>query len=297
MAACKALSRKTKLSSPTMNNFSPSTDNRIKKNKRKKGCPFDLPHLGAPLITYREVYKSFDGNEVLKGINLEVSCGETLVILGRSGSGKSVLTSMLVGLVEPDTGSISITDQELAELTNEQQWDRIRLQIGYLFQGSALYDSMTVGENIAFPLIHHKDLAPEELAEVVRRKLAMVGLQDIESLDPSALSGGMKRRVALARTLVLEPKIIIYDEPTTGLDPISSDTIAQLITQLHDSLDVTSIVVTHDMRMARHVADRLAMLYEGKIVFQGTLQELEACNHPMVRNFVSDTVLVKTGVK
>lgn len=274
------------------------TENRKPKiGNRKKGCPFELPHPGDPLITYREVYKTFNGNGVLKGVNLGIACGETLVILGRSGSGKSVLTSMLVGLLEPDAGSIAISGLELTELRNEQQWDRLRLQIGYLFQGSALYDSMTVGENIAFPLIHHKALSAEEMAAVVRTKLAMVGLKDIESLEPSALSGGMKRRVALARTLVMDPKIIIYDEPTAGLDPISSDTIAQLITQLHDSLEVTSIVVTHDMRMARYVADRLAMLFEGTIVFLGTGQEMEECNHPEVRNFISETALMKTGVK
>ncbi|MFP3868264.1 MAG: ABC transporter ATP-binding protein [Desulfobacteraceae bacterium] len=251
-----------------------------------------FPPKGEPLISFRGVNKTYNGKPVLRGIDLEIRCGETLVLLGRSGEGKSVLTSMLVGLETPDAGSITLNGVELTKLRNEAEWNRLRLQIGYLFQGSALYDFMTVGENIAFPLIHHTQLTPSQITQTVKEKLALVGLKDVEELEPSALSGGMQRRVALARTLALEPHIIIYDEPTTGLDPISSDGIAYLIRDLQKSLEVTSILVTHDMRTARLVADRVAMLSNGKIVFVGSCQELEACPNPEVKRFLSATPMM-----
>ncbi|MBW1916480.1 MAG: ABC transporter ATP-binding protein [Deltaproteobacteria bacterium] len=252
-----------------------------------------FPPKGEPLIYFQGIYKTYNGKPVLQGIDLEVRCGETLVLLGRSGAGKSVLTSMLVGLETPDAGAIILNGVELTKLRNEADWDRLRLQMGYLFQGSALYDSMTVGENIAFPLVHHSRLPPSRINQIVKEKLALVGLKDVEELEPSALSGGMQRRVALARTLALDPHIIIYDEPTTGLDPITSDGIAHLIRDLQKSLEVTSILVTHDIRTARFVGDRLAMLYDGKIVFVGTCQELDACPNPEVKRFLATTPLME----
>jgi phospholipid/cholesterol/gamma-HCH transport system ATP-binding protein len=224
-------------------------------------------------------------------VDLDMMSGETLVIMGRSGSGKSVLTSMLVGLQTPDSGSLTLAGIELTELTDEEQWDRLRLLMGYLFQGSALYDSMTVGENVAFPLVHHSHLSPADIAAKVEDLLTHVGLPGIQAKMPADLSGGMQRRVALARTLATSPRIIIYDEPTTGLDPITSDGIAQLIQDLQATFKVSSLIVTHDLRLARRVADRLAMLYEGKIVFQGSLQDMVECEHPEVRDFVAGTIL------
>jgi len=253
-----------------------------------------LPPKGEPLICFQDIYKSYNHQSVLRGVNLEVRCGETLVILGRSGAGKSVLTSMLVGLETPDAGSITLAGVELTGLRTETDWDRLRLQMGYLFQGSALYDFMTVGENVAFPLVHHRRLTHDQIKQIVKEKLALVGLKDVESLEPSALSGGMQRRVALARTLALDPHIIIYDEPTTGLDPITSDGIAHLIQDLQKSLDVTSILVTHDLRTARFVGDRLALLYDGRIVFLGSTQELEDSDNPEVKSFLSPISLTES---
>lgn len=255
----------------------------------RKDFPLELPPKGSPLISYRGVYKSFNSKPVLQGVDLDILCGETLVLLGRSGSGKSVLTRMLVGLETPDAGSITLAGIELTQLASEAEWNRLRLHMGYLFQGSALYDSMTVGENVAFPLVHHSKLRSADINRKVKETLALVGLKDIESLEPVALSGGMQRRVALARTLILDPQIIVYDEPTTGLDPLTTDEIAHLIRDLQNSLEVTSIVVTHDMRTARNIADRVAMLYQGKIVFAGSCQNLAQCPHPEVQRFLSET--------
>ncbi len=246
---------------------------------------------GEVLISYRGVRKAFNDNMVLDGVDLDVRCGETLAILGRSGTGKSVLTSMLVGLHTPDAGSLRLGGIELTELTSETQWNLLRLQMGYLFQGSALYDSMSVGENVAFPVVQHQKLPAREVAAKVRHLLGRVGLEGVENLEPADLSGGMQRRVALARTLATDPKIIIYDEPTTGLDPITSDGIADLIRELQTSLGVTSIVVTHDLRLTRQVADRLAMLCDGKIIFQGSLKAVVRSDHPEIRSFIAGTAL------
>jgi phospholipid/cholesterol/gamma-HCH transport system ATP-binding protein len=241
---------------------------------------------GRPLISFRGVHKAFGDNVLLTGVDLDVAPGETVVVLGRSGTGKTVLTSMLVGLNFPDTGSIKVEEVELTELDTDRDWYDLRLKTGYLFQGSALYDSMTVGQNVAFPMVHHTDLEPEEIESRVAEKLSQVGLAGVEPLEPSALSGGMQRRAALARSLALNPEIIIYDEPTAGLDPITGDEIGNLMRSLQRTLQVTSVVVTHDLRLTELVADRLFLLFQGQWVFQGTYEEFLQSSHPEVLRFL-----------
>jgi len=241
------------------------------------------------LISYRGVDKSFNGRVVLQGIDLDVYAGETLVILGRSGSGKTVMTSMLVGLNHPDSGVITLAGKDLTRLESDKDWRELRLQTGYLFQGSALYDFMTVGENVAFPMLQHTTWSAAEISRRVREKLAQVGLEEAEALEPAALSGGMQRRAALARSLALDPRIIIYDEPTAGLDPITGDEISRLMHRLQATLNVTSIVVSHDLRLTEMVADRLALLYQGRLVFLGTFSEFQQSPHPEVRRFLHKT--------
>ena len=254
--------------------------------KAEAEAPRVIPASRPPLISYRGVSKSYDGTVVVSDIDLDVYEGETLVILGRSGSGKTVLTSMLVGLTEPDAGTITVAGVDITHLRSDADWRELRLKMGYLFQGSALFDSMTVGENVAFPLVQHTHLGPEEITRRVYEKLAQVGLAETEGMEPAALSGGMQRRAALARSLALDPQIIIYDEPTSGLDPITGDEISQLIRRLQETLKVTSIVVTHDLRLTALVADRLTLLYQGQMVFLGTYREFLHSSHPEVRRFL-----------
>ena len=206
--------------------------------------------------------------------------------MGRSGSGKTVLTSMLVGLNIPDQGSIKFAGLEVTQLKSDADWRDLRLKTGYLFQGSALYDSMTVGENVAFPMVQHTQWSEAEIARRVAEKLEQVGLAGTESMEPLELSGGMQRRAALARSLALDPEIIIYDEPSAGLDPITADEIGQLMRRLQRALKVTSIVVTHDLRLAQLVADRLALLHEARWAFQGTYDEFLQSSHPEVLRFL-----------
>jgi phospholipid/cholesterol/gamma-HCH transport system ATP-binding protein len=239
-----------------------------------------------PVISFRGIYKAFGSNEVLRGVDLDVFRGETQVILGRSGSGKTVLTSMVVGLNIPDRGSIKVEGQEITGYATDSDWYALRLKTGYLFQGSALYDSMTVGENVAFPMVQHTRWSEAEIARRVAEKLEQVGLEGTESLEPSELSGGMLRRAALARSLALDPEIIIYDEPTAGLDPITCDEIADLMRRMQELLKVTSVVVTHDLRLLEIVADRLVLLHEGQWAFQGTYDEFLRSTHPEVRRFL-----------
>jgi phospholipid/cholesterol/gamma-HCH transport system ATP-binding protein len=254
---------------------------------REAGAPVQAgPERGRPLISFREIHKSFGEKRVLTGVNLEVYQGETMVIMGRSGSGKTVLTSMLVGLNIPDAGGITVEGVEITEFATDSDWRSLRLKTGYLFQGSALYDSMSVGENVAFPMVQHTDWSDAEIEGRVAEKLGQVGLAGVEPLEPSELSGGMQRRAALARSLALDPEIIIYDEPTAGLDPVTGDEIGQLMHGLQEALQVTSIVVTHDLRLAELVADRLVLLHEGQWVFQGTYEEFLHSSHPEVLRFL-----------
>jgi phospholipid/cholesterol/gamma-HCH transport system ATP-binding protein len=238
------------------------------------------------VISFRGIYKAFGTNEVLRGVDLDILRGETQVILGRSGSGKTVLTSMVVGLNIPDRGSIKVEGQEITGFATDADWYELRLKTGYLFQGSALYDSMTVGENVAFPMVQHTSWNEAEIERRVAEKLEQVGLAGSEDLEPSELSGGMLRRAALARSLALDPQIIIYDEPTAGLDPITCDEIADLMRRMQRLLQVTSVVVTHDLRLLQIVADHLVLLHEGQWAFQGTYDEFLRSSHPEVRRFL-----------
>ena len=245
-----------------------------------------VPGPGSPLISFREIHKAFGEKKVLTGVDLGVYPGETMAILGRSGSGKTVLTSMVVGLNIPDQGGITVEGVEITDFVTDRDWRSLRLKTGYLFQGSALYDSMTVGENVAFPMVQHTDWSAAEIKRRVAEKLGQVGLAGVEPLEPSELSGGMQRRAALARSLALDPQIIIYDEPTAGLDPVTGDEIGQLIHHLQTVLKVTSIVVTHDLRLTELVADRLVLLHEGQWAFQGTYAEFLNSSHPEVLRFL-----------
>jgi phospholipid/cholesterol/gamma-HCH transport system ATP-binding protein len=250
------------------------------------GSSLEAPASGEPLIVYRDVGKYFDGRMVLQDINLEINSRETVVILGRSGSGKTVMTCMLVGLLTPDEGTITVAGLDLTQLKSDEDWRDLRLQTGYLFQGSALYDSMSVGENVAFPMVQQTDWPREEINRRVRDKLSQVGLEEAIALSPAELSGGMKRRAALARSLALDPRFIIYDEPTAGLDPVTGDEIGRLIRRLQQNLGVTSVVVTHDLRLTELVADRVALLFEGRIAFLGTFQEFQQSTSQEARRFL-----------
>ncbi|HPB59401.1 MAG TPA: ABC transporter ATP-binding protein [Candidatus Saccharicenans sp.] len=237
-------------------------------------------------IKIDNLYKSFGQKQVLKGVNLEVEEGEIMVIIGQSGSGKSVLLKHIIGIMKPDAGEIYVDGQVMNAFT-ERELLKMSRKFGMLFQGSALFDSLTVEENVAFGLRRHTTLSDEEIKKVVRASLERVGLRDIEHLLPYELSGGMKKRVGLARAIAYGPEIILYDEPTTGLDPIRSDAINNLILQLKRDLNVTSIVITHDMNSTYKVADRIAMLYEGRIIEVGSTEEIRNSPNPIVQQFIN----------
>jgi phospholipid/cholesterol/gamma-HCH transport system ATP-binding protein len=242
------------------------------------------------------VSKRLGRNEVLQSLDLDVARGESLVIIGRSGTGKSVLLKHVVGLMRPDRGTVRVNGVDVASL-GEKELLALREQMGMLFQGGALFDSMTIGENVGLALREHTPLPEKQIEILVGEKLGLVGLTGSEGSRPSSLSGGMKKRAALARALALNPKIMLYDEPTTGLDPITSDVINRLIRRLQDRLKITSIAVTHDMRSAYHIADRIAMLHEGRIHAMGTPNEIQATRDPIVRQFIegsSDGPLLPT---
>ncbi|MBI3322127.1 MAG: ABC transporter ATP-binding protein [Candidatus Omnitrophica bacterium] len=240
------------------------------------------------MIEVINLHKSFDGHRVLDGVNLTIRDGETMVVIGRSGGGKSVLLKHMIGLMMPDEGQVIVDGTEISRPgAHHVRADGDRgLGFAMLFQGAALFDSLTVGENVAFPLREHTQKPEEEIQARVRECLGLVGLAGIEHLKPAELSGGMKKRVGLARALALQPKVILYDEPTTGIDPIMSDTINKLIKGLHDRLKVTSIVVTHDMVSAYFVGDRIAMLHEGKIEEVGTVEQVRNTKNSIVRQFI-----------
>ncbi|HEY7116103.1 MAG TPA: ABC transporter ATP-binding protein [Tepidisphaeraceae bacterium] len=237
------------------------------------------------LIELKNVSKSFGRLVVLDGLDLSIEAGQSLVVIGASGTGKSVLLKHIVGLLKPDDGEVWF-DAQRVDLMPERQLMELRTRFGFLFQMGALFDSLTVGENIAFPLQEHTDKPPQEIARVVSERLEMVGLPGIERKMPAQLSGGQRKRVALARAIALEPQVILYDEPTTGLDPVRSDVINRLILKLNNELHVTSITVTHDMASAFKVADRIVMLHEGKIIFDGTADQIRRTEVPLVRQFV-----------
>ncbi|HNX81521.1 MAG TPA: ABC transporter ATP-binding protein [Candidatus Omnitrophota bacterium] len=237
-------------------------------------------------IELASVSKTFNNKKVLNKASLKIEKGTTCVIIGRSGCGKSVMLKHIVGLLMPDSGRVLVKGNDIAKVT-VQELNDLRMKIGFVFQGGALFDSMSVGENVGFGLIEHNHIDRKELLERVEESLAMVDLHGIFNLAPSQLSGGMKKRVALARAICMKPEIILYDEPTTGIDPITSDSINQLIKSLHDKLKVTSVVVTHDMKSAYTVADKIAMLYQGRIIAEGTSEEIQKTDNPVVHQFIN----------
>jgi len=238
------------------------------------------------MIEIINLSKSFTSSKVLDNLNLIINSGEVIVIIGRSGCGKSVLLKHIIGLIKPDMGQVIVSGNDMTRL-EEYEMDKIRLSFGMLFQGAALFDSMTVGENVGFTLREHTDIPEGEIRKKVANSLELVGLKGIEKLMPAELSGGMKKRVGLARAICNNPKIILYDEPTTGLDPIMADAINDLIIDLNSKLNVTSIVVTHDMVSAYKIADRIAMLYKGKIIAIGAPGEIKNTKDPIVKQFIT----------
>jgi phospholipid/cholesterol/gamma-HCH transport system ATP-binding protein len=251
----------------------------------KNGYVNNEPRTNEPAVVIQDLRKSFGRQKVLNGIGLTVAYGETVVVLGRSGTGKSVLLKLLIGLQKADSGSIRIQGREIATL-HFKELNQIRIKVGFLFQQAALYDSLTVEENIAFPLDRHSDLRRADRKEQVRALLETVGMEKHGKKFPSQISGGMKKRVGLARALALEPEIMLFDEPTAGLDPITAAEINQLILGLQERRKITSIVVTHDIRGARTVSHRLVLLNEGNIVAQGTFEELKKNQNPFVVQFL-----------
>ena len=238
------------------------------------------------MIKIQNIHKWFGTQHVLQGVDLTIKEGETVVIIGRSGCGKSVLLKHIMAILEPDEGDVLIDGRSMFKMSDSEQ-DEFRLQLGMLFQGAALFDSLNVRENVGFSLDEHTKLPESVIGQKVREKLGLVGLQGIEDLMPASLSGGMKKRVGLARAICNEPKIILYDEPTTGLDPINADVINDLILRIRERLKVISVVVTHDMTSAYKVGNRIAMLYQGKIIAIGTPEEIRNSSDPVVQQFIT----------
>lgn len=238
------------------------------------------------MIEIINVSKSFDGHKVLDNLNLNIKSGETTVIIGRSGCGKSVLLKHIIGLLKPDSGHVLIDGKDITRM-DEKELNEVRMKFGMLFQGAALFDSLNILENVGFAMIEHTNAPREEITKRVEECLALVGLKDIEDKKPAELSGGMRKRVGLARAILVRPQIMLYDEPTTGVDPIMGDAINDLILKLHTKLNVTSIAVTHDMTSAYKIANRVAMLYNGKIVADGTPDQIKSSTDPIVKQFIT----------
>jgi phospholipid/cholesterol/gamma-HCH transport system ATP-binding protein len=232
-----------------------------------------------------DLHKTFGVNSVLRGVHLEVRPGESMVVIGGSGSGKTVLIKCIIGLIEPDEGEIYVDGIDITSL-NAREMNDIRKKFGMLFQGGALFDSLTVWENVGFGLRQHTHLEEDEIRKIASEKLGLLGLKNIEGLMPSELSGGMKKRVSLARAIAMEPEILLYDEPTTGIDPVVADAINELIIRMREKLNVTSIAITHDMKSAYKIADRIAMLYQGEIIEVGTPEEIRNSLNPIVQQFI-----------
>jgi len=238
------------------------------------------------MIVITDLWKSFGENQVLKGVNIQINKGEVVVIIGQSGCGKSVLLKHIIGILKADKGKVEVFGKDIAKLS-ENKLNEIRMKFGMLFQGAALFDSLTVRENVGFFLYQHTKLSNETISKIVSEKLKLVGLSGVENLMPCELSGGMKKRVGLARAIAMNPEIVLYDEPTTGIDPVMATTINGLIKDLQSKLSLTSIVVTHDMVSAYYVADRIAMLYDGKIIEIGTPNEIKNTKNPIVKQFIT----------
>jgi len=237
------------------------------------------------MIRVIDVHKSFGQKEVLRGVNLNVEKGETMVVIGQSGSGKSVLIKHLIGLLKPDSGEIYVDGVEISRL-NDDALMKVTRKFGMLFQGAALFDSMTVAENVRFGLERYTRLGEDEMRKRVAESLALVGLSEAECLMPHELSGGMKKRVGLARAIAYRPEIMLYDEPSTGIDPIRADAINDLINKLKCDLGITSVVITHDMVSSYKIADRIAMLYDGKIIEVGTPEEIRGSQNAIIQQFI-----------
>ncbi len=246
------------------------------------------------MVEIKDLHKSFDGNVVLDGISLNVEEGQNMIVFGRSGTGKSVLLKCLVRLMEPDAGEIDLCGRNVGEL-NDKELNELRKDIGFLFQSAALYDSMSVRENLEFPLIRNFEWPQSEIDERVHHVLEAVDLSDAIDKMPSELSGGMRKRIGLARSIITKPKLMLYDEPTTGLDPITTKEISTLILDLQKAYKMTSIVVTHDLLCAKIIADCAIVIDEGHIVKEGTIKELLASEDPFLKNFFSDEVINKDG--
>jgi len=242
------------------------------------------------MIELKNIHKSFGGHQVLRGVNLDVKKGESLVVIGGSGSGKSVLLKHIIGLTKPDEGEVIVDSAVLSQL-DEDGLNEVRKKFGMLFQSSALFDSMSVWENVGFGLKRHTYLKDKEIKEIAVEKLRMVGLIGIEDEMPSELSGGMRKRVGLARAIAMEPEILLYDEPTTGLDPIMADAINDLIIEMRERLNITSIAITHDMKSAFKIADTIAMLYNGLIIEKGSSEEIRNTSDPVVRQFIEGSAV------
>lgn len=248
------------------------------------------------MIKLQNVNMSFRGKQILHDINLDIAQGEIMVIIGPSGSGKSTLLRLMIGLLQPTSGEIWVNGQEISR-TPEEEMNKLRRHMGMVFQYSALFDSMTVGENVAFGLRQHTDMSEEEIARIVRRRLRMVGLAGQENVMPNELSGGMKKRVSLARAVAVNPEIVLYDEPTAGLDPIMSTTIDRMITSARRVLNVTSVVVTHHMSSAFNIADRIAMIHGGRIIEIGSVEDIKQSENPLVQQFIHGSKSVSLFAK
>jgi len=248
------------------------------------------------MVEVTKLHKSFNGNTVLNGVSFVVEEAENMVVFGRSGTGKSVLLKCMIRLMEPDAGDIKINGKDVLQL-EQKELNHLRKDIGFLFQGAALYDSMSVRENLEFPLIRNFYLDQKEINERVHFVLEAVSLLEAIDKMPSELSGGMKKRIGLARSIITKPKLMFYDEPTTGLDPITSKEISVLIIDLQHQLKMTSIVVTHDLLCAKIIADRAIVLEDGKIVKEGNINDLVTSNDPFLKNFFSDEIIENNGSK
>ncbi len=238
------------------------------------------------MINIKDLKKYFGSKHILRGVNLDIKDGEVTTIIGGSGTGKSTLIKCIIRLLEPDGGEILVNGKDITHIKSAVELADLRRSFGYLFQEGALFDSLTVGENVTFGLKYLTDVPKADYAKIAKEKLALVGLKDIENLKPSELSGGMKKRVSLARVLATGPKVILYDEPTSGLDPIMSEIISELIVDLKHKLGVTSVVITHDMKSAFEISDTMAMLYEGKVKLAASAEEFRKTDNPYVKQFV-----------